>query len=64
MDRHDNNPKDRDEQRAWYETIRDFAPIILNLKPTMRLFAKDYKWCDLNPENKNHIEEFKAMLGG
>lgn len=58
----DNDPPFRDEQRAWYDTMRDFAPTILNLKPTIRLFSKDYVWCKLNPENKFDLIKFKNLL--
>ncbi len=58
----DNDPPFRDEQRAWYDTIRDFAPSILNLKPTVRLYAKDCIWCKLDPENKGDVEIFKKLV--
>lgn len=58
----DNDPPFRDEQRAWYDTLRDFAPVLLNLKPTIRLFAKDYVWCELNPENKLDLIKFQDIL--
>jgi len=58
----DNDPPFRDEQRAWYDTVRDFAPIIVNLKPTVRLFSKDLIWCELNPEGPKDVELFKLKL--
>ena len=60
----DNDPPYRDEQRAWYDTLRDFAPSILNLKPTIRLFARDYVWCDLNVNLTNDLNKFKNILNG
>ncbi|MGA2444886.1 MAG: hypothetical protein ABSG50_05570 [Opitutaceae bacterium] len=48
LDRHDNSPPYRDEQRAWYDTLRDFAPACLNLQPIVRLYAGDAKWCKLD----------------
>ena len=62
LDRIDNNPIYRDEQRAWYDTLRDFAPSFLGLIPTKRLFASDYVWCSLNSESKADIETFKDIL--
>jgi hypothetical protein len=62
LHRKDNDPPYRDEQRAWYDTMRDFAPYILNLKPTIRLFAKDCIWCHLNPEREDDINLFKKHL--
>lgn len=58
----DNDPPYRDEQRAWYDTLRDFLPAILRLKPTVRLFAKDFVWCSLNPDNPKDVEKFKRMI--
>jgi len=58
----DNDPPHRDEQRAWYDTLRDFLPVILGLKPTVRLFAKDFAWCSLNPEKASDVEKFKSRL--
>jgi hypothetical protein len=60
----DNNPPYRDEQRAWYDTLRDFLPSIKNLAPTIRLFSSDYVWCSLNPENETDVEKFKEILEG
>lgn len=58
----DNDPPYRDEQRAWYDTLRDFLPEIKGLRPTVRLYARDLEWCQLNPENENDIERFKQLL--
>lgn len=58
----DNNPPYRDEQRAWYDTLRDFLPVILGLKPTVRLFAKDFVWCRLEPDNPRDVEKFRKMV--
>jgi hypothetical protein len=43
----DNNPPYRDEQRAWYDILRDFLHVLIGLKPTVRLFARDFVWCSL-----------------
>ena len=58
----DNDPPYRDEQRAWYDTLRDFLPTILGLKPTVRLFAKDFVWCSLNPEKRSDVERFAKLM--
>jgi hypothetical protein len=61
------NDKDtphRDEQRAWYETIRDFLPAMKGLRPTVRLCMKDFEWCSLNPDNPSDVERFKGILKG
>jgi hypothetical protein len=60
----DNSPQFRDEQRAWYDTLRDFLPITRELKPTIRLYAAARRWCDLDPSASKDIETFKAILEG
>lgn len=60
----DNHPHYRDEQRAWYDTLRDILPAIMDLKPTVRLFAKDHVWCNFDPSNKSDIEKFKNIIEG
>ncbi len=60
----DNDPPFRDEQRAWYDTLRDFLPLLKGLKPTVRLFSKDFHWCSLNPEIDSDVKKFKAFLKG
>lgn len=55
---HDNDPPYRDEQRAWYDTLRDFIPEQTGFNPTKRLFSKDCVWCSLNPDNVQDVERF------
>jgi len=62
IDAKDNDPPYRDEQRAWYDTLRDFLPEVEGLKPTIRIFSKDFQWCSLTPNNSTDIEEFKSIL--
>lgn len=64
IDAKDNDPPYRDEQRAWYDTLRDFIPTIKQINPTIRLFSKDFPWCNLNPEVQYDIKKFKALLEG
>ncbi|WP_414469273.1 hypothetical protein [Methanobacterium sp. ACI-7] len=58
----DNDPVYRDEQRAWYDTLRDFAPSILNLNPTIRLYSKDHIWCELDVNKEVDLNKFKEIL--
>ncbi|HAW49556.1 TPA: hypothetical protein DCX16_01195 [bacterium] len=60
----DNDPPYRDEQRAWYDTLRDFLPAIKGLKPTIRLFASDFVWCSLDPNNQSDVKQFQRLLKG
>jgi hypothetical protein len=59
---HDNDPPFRDEQRAWYDTMRDFIPEIKGFQPTVRLYSRDMEWCKLDPEKPRDIEMFKMLL--
>ncbi|MEM3365394.1 MAG: hypothetical protein QXM93_03120, partial [Candidatus Methanomethyliaceae archaeon] len=60
----DNYPPFRDEQRAWYDCIRDFLPLIKGLKPTIRLYAGDLVWCNLSTDSPEDVERFKTILRG
>ncbi|RQD81489.1 MAG: hypothetical protein D5R96_06840 [Methanocalculus sp. MSAO_Arc2] len=62
LNKHDNSPPYRDEQRAWYDTIRDFYPAIHNMKPIIRLYAGDLQWCRLDHESPEDLATFKKML--
>jgi len=48
LNRHDNSPPYRDEQRAWLDTLRDFAPACLDLQPIVRVYAGAVTWCCLD----------------
>ena len=64
IDAKDNDPPYRDEQRAWYDTIRDFLPAIKGFNPTIRIFMQDFKWCSLEPDKPSDIEKFKKFMRG
>ena len=55
----DNNPIYRDEQRAWYDTLRDFFPIINGGNPTVRIYMGEHQWCKLDIHNPKDVEKFK-----
>jgi len=59
----DHDPPFRDEQRAWYDTLRDFVPHVKGFHPTLRLFASEYRWCNLSPEKERDLETFRQILG-
>ena len=61
-DARDNSPKYRDEQRAWYDTLRDLVPSIKDMPPTVRLYASDQVWCSLDPDRKEDREAFAELL--
>ena len=62
----DNDPPYRDEQRAWYDTLRDLIPSLEGLQPTVRIYASDYAWCSLDPDSSNDLRQFSdiALQGG
>jgi hypothetical protein len=60
----DDEPIDRDERRAWYDTLRDWVPIVYGFKPTVRLYAGDYYWCRLDAANECHRDTFKSFFSG
>ncbi len=60
----DNDPPYRDEQRAWYDTLRDLVPSLEGLQPTVRLYARDRAWCSLDPDNRDHLRTFSGLLQG
>lgn len=63
----DRDPIYRDEQRAWYDTLRDFLPwISTEVKLTVRIPLGFHAWCSLDSKNKTHIAAFKKLisLGG
>lgn len=57
----DNDPPYRDEQRAWYDTLRDLVPIVHGHSPTVRLYASDLAWCTLDPTKTTDLRRFTAV---
>ncbi|MFD1674289.1 hypothetical protein [Alicyclobacillus fodiniaquatilis] len=57
----DNDPLDRDEQRSWYDTIRDFLPLIKGFQPTVRIHMGTTEWCKYDPVED--AERFAMELG-
>ena len=60
--RKDPNPPYRDEQRAWYDTLRDFLPLLKDLNPTIRIHIGDIPWCSLNPKSKRDRVKFRELV--
>ena len=58
----DRDPKYRDEQRAWYDTIRDFLPLISELNPTVRIHMGPFAWCSLDPKSHDDVIKFRDMI--
>jgi len=62
IDAKDVQPFDRDERRAWYDTLRDLVPIIHGFKPTVRLYAEELRWCALT-DTEPDLVRFRSLLG-
>ena len=58
----DDDPPDRDERRAWYDTLRDLLPPFHGMQPTVRIYADDYRWCSLNEKSYKDLETFRSLL--
>ena len=63
-DARDNAPPFRDEQRAWYDTLRDLVPSIKGLQPTVRLYASDQVWCSLDLDSNEDRKRFSDLIHG
>jgi hypothetical protein len=62
LNKRDNDPPFRDEQRAWYDSLRDFAPVLIGGAPTVRLYSADCAWCSLDPSKVEDIQTFDSYL--
>ncbi len=57
----DKSPIYRDEQRAWYDTLRDFLPELLGLRPTIRLYG-GFPWCGTAPGTTKKPRARKQLI--
>jgi hypothetical protein len=64
IDARDDDPPDRDERRAWYDTLRDMVPTLHGFKPTARFYANEFRWCSLESESKKDQETFCSIFEG
>jgi hypothetical protein len=62
IDARDDTPFDRDERRAWYDTLRDLVPAVHGFRPTVRLYAEEFHWCALDGASGRDRESFCAVL--
>jgi len=62
LNKRDNDPPYRDEQRAWYDTLRDFAPSLLGSGQIVRLYSRDQIWCALNPESEADLKSLSRSF--
>jgi len=62
IDAKDSEPLDRDERRAWYDTLRDLVPCVHGFRPTVRLYAADYPWCSLDAASADNRQAFVGLM--
>lgn len=62
LNKKDNDPPYRDEQRAWYDTLRDFAPLLWQTGKTIRLYSRDFVWCSLNINEQSDLKIFSEFI--
>jgi hypothetical protein len=62
IDAKDDEPFDRDERRAWYDTLRDLLPSVHGFGPTVRLYAEEFPWCTLDPASAQGVKNFRTLL--
>lgn len=62
LNKRDNDPPFRDEQRAWYDLLRDVLPAAHGLGPTSRLLDREVAFCELDQKNAADLATFKKML--
>jgi hypothetical protein len=62
IDAEDDQPFDRDERRAWYDTLRDLLALVHGFKPTVRLYAEEFAWCSLDAGSPAGLSSFRARL--
>lgn len=58
----DDEPIDRDERRAWYDTLRDLVPLVHGFHPTVRLYAGEREWCALDAGDPRQLGLFCADI--
>ncbi len=55
INKHDNHPPYRDEQRAWYDTLRDFAPFLWRKSRISLRFRLNNKHGENPPDTQKHV---------
>ena len=62
IDAQDDEPFDRDERRAWYDTLRDLVPASYGFKPTVRIYAGDFPWCQFDADSEAALGKMQARI--
>ncbi|MGI8825933.1 MAG: hypothetical protein ACR2JC_09850 [Chloroflexota bacterium] len=59
---HDNDPPYRDEQRAWYDVLRDLMPPSRGMAGTVRIMDGSFPFCGIHPGDSAAVEAFKHLV--
>lgn len=62
LEARDDEPFDRDERRAWYDTLRDLVPTVYGFAPTARLYGGSDPWCSLDAGSARDRERFLGWI--
>jgi hypothetical protein len=62
IDAVDDDPPDRDERRAWYDSLRDLVPTLHGFQPTARLYSEAFRWCSLSQDSDKDLGAFRSLL--
>jgi hypothetical protein len=62
IDARDDTPVDRDERRAWYDTLRDLVPNLYGFNPTVRVYTGEYAWCSFDAASDRDRDIFRNLL--
>lgn len=62
IDAVDDDPPDRDERRAWYDSLRDLVPTLHGFQPTARLYSEAFRWCALSQDSEKDLGTFRSLL--
>jgi hypothetical protein len=62
IDAKDDEPFDRDERRAWYDTLRDWVPLVHGFRPTVRIYAGEFPWCQFDASAAAALKKIQTIL--
>jgi hypothetical protein len=58
----DNDPPYRDEQRAWYDVLRDIMPPALGMGGTVRIRDASSALCSIDLQDSRSVEAFGRLV--
>jgi len=62
VDARDNDPAWRDEQRAWYDALRDLMPPQFGLGGTSRIIDQSRVFCAIDSSDAGAVEGFRQLV--